>query len=173
MPWSQNVAVILRAGNTIINPSGMFSYAPSPGAGNLTSSSGATANGTDPYGNAYLAGQVTYNNAGSFWEALQNEGGALVWYESASSAGPWTSETSLGFTFSGGLGGLNINAPLGISGAINVPVTSPSITSLPSDNNSGSTWVSGERAFMNNNWVNNVNSNEANIVTQLVLAGIF
>lgn len=173
MPWSQNVTVVLRAGNTIISPSGMFSYAPSPGLGNLVSSAGVTADTTDQYGNAVLAGQVTYNNAGSFWEALQNEGGALQWYEAASEAGPWTAESSIGFTFSGGQGGLVFNAPLGISGTINFPVGAPSITSLPSDSNSGSTWVSGERAFMNSNWVNNVNGNEANIVTQLVLAGVF
>src|SRR6185312_698005 len=171
MPWSQNVAVVLRAGNTIINPSGMFSYSPSPG---LVNSAGVTADTTDQYGNAVLAGQVTYNNAGSFWEALQNEGGALTWYEAASEAGPWTNEAGIGFTFNNITGGgLVFNAPAGISGSITLPITAPSIASLPSDPNSGSTWVSGERAFMNSNWVNNINSNEANIVTQLVLAGVF
>lgn len=175
MPWSQNVAVVLRAGNTIINPAGIFSYEPSPGFGNLVSSSGAVTAGTDQYGNAYLDGQVTYSsNAGLFWSALQNSGATMTWYEAASSAGPWTSESAIGFSFNNITGGgLVFTAPAGISGAINFPVTAPSISSLPSDTNSGSTWVSGERAFMNNNWVNNINSNEANIVTQLVLAGVF
>jgi hypothetical protein len=46
------------------------------------------------------------------------------------------------------------------------------IQSLPNDSNSGSTWVSGERAFMNNNWVANVNFNFAVITTALQNAGI-
>jgi len=175
MPWSQNVTVVLRAGNTIINPAGMFSYEPSPGAGNLVSSAGAVSAGTDQYGNAYLDGQVTYSsNAGLFWSALQNNGGELTWYEAASEAGPWTSEAGIGFSFNNITGGgLIFNTPAGISGSITLPIAAPSITSLPSDSNSGSTWVSGERAFMNSNWVNNINSNDSNIVTQLVLAGVF
>lgn len=175
MPWSTNVAVQLQAGNTIINPSGMFSYSPSPGAGNLVSSVGVPSTVTaDQFGNAVLPGITNYANEGAFWAALNIFSGVLSWYEGASEAGPWTQETSIGFTFSvlSG-GGLLLQAPAGISGTLTLPIPQPSITSLPSDGNSGSTWVSGERAFMNSNWVNNVNSNEANTVTQLVLAGVF
>jgi hypothetical protein len=60
-----------------------------------------------------------------------------------------------------------------ISGTRVVPVGTPSMASLPADTNSGTTWVSGERAFMNNNWVNNVNSNFVAIVAALQAAGIF
>lgn len=175
MPWSQNVAVVLQAGNTIINPSGMFSYSPSPAAGNLVSSVGVPSTVTaDQFGNALQPGITNYFNAGSFWVALSIFDGAATWYEAASEAGPWTQEASIGFTFNNITGGgLVFNAPAGISGSVTLPITAPSTTSLPNDTNSGSTWVSGERAFMNNNWVNNVNSNEANIITQLFLAGIF
>jgi hypothetical protein len=174
MPWSANVAVQLQAGNTIINQTGSFSYAPTPAAGNLVSSTGLTADAVDQFGNQALAGSTDYHNAGSFWVALNIFDGAVNWYEGSSEAGPWTLETSLGFTFNNVTGGgLVITAPAGISGAVTFPVAQPSVTSLPSDTNSGSTWVSGERAFMNNNWVGNVNSNESNIITQLVLAGVF
>lgn len=175
MPWSQNVAVVLQAGNTIINPSGMFSYSPSPAAGNLVTSVGVPATVTaDQFGNSVLPGITNYFNAGSFWVALNVFAGQLSWYEAASETGSWTEEASIGFSFSNLTGGgLIFQAPAGISGSVTFPITVPSVTSLPSDTNSGSTWVSGERAFMNNNWVNNVNSNEANIITQLVLAGIF
>lgn len=174
MPWSQNVAVVLQAGNTIINPSGMFSYSPSPGAGNLVSSVGVASAGTDQFGNAVLPGITNYTNAGSFWAALNIFSGAIDWYEAASEAGPWTQEAGIGFTFNNITGGgLVISAPAGISGTFTLPITGPSTTSLPNDTNSGSTWVSGERAFMNNNWVSNVNSNEANIIAQLFAAGLF
>lgn len=174
MPWSQNVAVVLQAGNTIINPSGMFSYSPSPGAGNLVSSVGVPSTVTaDQFGNALQPGITNYFNTGSFWVALSIFDGALTWYEAASEAGPWTLESSIGFTFSGGLGGLVLSCPLGISGSFTLPITGPSTTSLPNDTNSGSTWVSGERAFMNNNWVTNINSNEANIIAQLFAANVF
>jgi hypothetical protein len=174
MGWSANVAVQLQAGNTIINQSGQFSYSSAPAAGNLVSSTGLAADTVDQFGNQALAGSTDYHNAGTFWVALNIFAGSVNWYKGSSEAGPWTLETELGFTFNAITGGgLVITAPAGISGAVTLPVTAASLTSLPSDNNSGSTWVSGERAFMNNNWVNNINSNENNILTQLVLAGVF
>jgi hypothetical protein len=46
------------------------------------------------------------------------------------------------------------------------------IATLPADGNSGTTWVSGERAFMNNNWVANINSNFGVIISALQSVGI-
>ena len=63
---------------------------------------------------------------------------------------------------------------LGTHAVSTIPVAgvSGSIATLPNDNNSGSTWVAGERAFMNNNWVANINSNFSTIITALQSAGI-
>ena len=63
---------------------------------------------------------------------------------------------------------------LAIGGAQALPLTNVAsqIVSLPSDTNTGSTWVSGERAFMNNSWVSNINLNFATIITALENAGI-
>src|SRR6185437_9077438 len=173
MPWSQNVAVILRAGNTIINPSGIFSYSPSPGAGNLVSSEGATAAGTDQYGNAYLPGQVSYTNAGLFWSAQQTDGATLTWYQASSEAGPWTAESSIGFSFNNITGGgLVFSCPAGISGTFTLPFTSPVISNLGHDNNSGSTFVSGERAQMNSIWADNANTSFSDILNWIVGSGL-
>lgn len=52
MGWQTVNAVILHAGNTIINPTGVFVYAGTPAAGNLVLAAAAVA-GTDQFGNAY------------------------------------------------------------------------------------------------------------------------
>jgi hypothetical protein len=55
-----SVATVFQAGNTIvINSAGEFVYSGVPGAGNLVASI-APGPGTDPYGNAYLAGFASY-----------------------------------------------------------------------------------------------------------------
>lgn len=58
------------------------------------------------------------------------------------------------------------------SSPIPVPNVSLLISSLPNDTNSGSTWVTGERAFMNNNWVALINQNTNAIISALQQAGI-
>lgn len=64
MPWSTNVAVQLQAGETIINPSGIFSYSPVPAAGNLFFSAAPVA-GTDSFGNSYLSLLNAYTSVAS------------------------------------------------------------------------------------------------------------
>jgi hypothetical protein len=91
-----SVATIFRAGNTIINDSGEFFYSPAPGAGNLISSSTSAA-GTDPYGNAYLAGDVVYGSSGGTQLAMQLSNAGVTFYSAASQAGPWGSGASMAF----------------------------------------------------------------------------
>jgi hypothetical protein len=150
-----------------------LAYSPSPGAGNMITSI-APGFGSDAYGNAYLPGTTSYFNTGaSLYFALSMASGAIAWYTSTTEAGPWTIVNSIGFSSTGEmflsassiqLG--NLSTPIPISGV------SGSIATLPNDTNSGTTWVSGERAFMNNQWVANVNANFTAIINALVNAGI-
>lgn len=87
--------VIVSAGNVF---SGVFVYNPSPGLGNLKEST-SSVNGTDPYGNAYLAGFVTYSNPnipGITWMAIQYTVAGMQAYSATSAAGPWSSNDSNG-----------------------------------------------------------------------------
>ena len=52
MGWQTEAVTVLFAGNTIINPSGIFIYSGAPAAGNLVAAI-APASGTDSFGNAY------------------------------------------------------------------------------------------------------------------------
>jgi len=58
-PGTTAAFVQLKAGNTIINAAGIFTYSGAPAAGNLIFSD-APASGTDPYGNPYLQGATAY-----------------------------------------------------------------------------------------------------------------
>jgi len=71
---------------------GVFDYNPTPALNNLVASE-AAANGTDPYGNAYLQGQTTYLQTGpTSFVALQNNGAQITFYTASSAAGPWTAQ---------------------------------------------------------------------------------
>lgn len=85
MPWSTNVAVQLRAGNTIINPNGVFTYSGTPAFGNLIETQTAAA-GTDSFGNAYLAGTTVYTAT----LAAQLSVAQINWYSAPGPGGPWT-----------------------------------------------------------------------------------
>jgi hypothetical protein len=65
---------VFQAGDTRITPAGIFVYSAAPAAGNLIASvtNGA---GTDPYGNAYVAGSVSYGSLGALTALV---GGRLV-----------------------------------------------------------------------------------------------
>lgn len=153
----------------VIGPAGEFFYSGTPALGNLILSV-ARAAGTDAEGNAYLAGTVSYL-PGSQYSASAMAGGALSFYTAPTAAGPWTQAGTLEISLTGASElFLTFDA---IGGTINVPASAPFIDTLPDDSNSGSTWVSGERAFMNNSWVAKVNSNFANLVAALQAAGIF
>ena len=63
MGWQVFSVVTLFAGDTIINPTGMFVYSGAPGSGNLIASIAPTS-GTDQFGNAYQAGVTSYTAGG-------------------------------------------------------------------------------------------------------------
>lgn len=63
---------------------------------------------------------------------------------------------------------VNLTPPMGA--IVNYPLS----TSVPTDTNSGTTWVSGERAFMNNNWVaaiNNISAALNNLIGEMINRG--
>ena len=148
----------------VINSSGAFFYSPSEAAGNLIASIAAAA-GADQFGNQYLAGVSSYG--ASF--ASQLGGGFVVLY-SGSQLGGWAAGAQVETDVSGDLVLDSVSGK--IIGNITTPQPAISISSLPTDTNSGSTWVSGERAFMNNNWVSPINSNFSAIKAALQAAGI-
>jgi len=82
---------------------GVFVYSPGPGFKNLITSIAAQ-DGTDPFGNAFLGGQVSYIQTGpNSFEALQNNGAQLNFYTATSAAGPWTNQYSLQSDASGNI----------------------------------------------------------------------
>lgn len=68
---------------------GFFLYAPTVGTGNLFASI-SPHGGTDPFGNAYLPGIVTYTNSGGTFYAFQITGINIQVSSAASAAGPYT-----------------------------------------------------------------------------------
>jgi hypothetical protein len=88
-PGARNV---IRARQVIISGpgSGLFVYSGTPATGNLNTSITAVA-GTDPFGNAYLAGDTIYWQAGGKFYALglATNFPGLVGYVSSSAAGPY------------------------------------------------------------------------------------
>jgi hypothetical protein len=135
----------------IINTSGAFFYSGTPAAGNLLASIANTA-GTDAKGNAYVQGTASYLT-GSTCYALANIGGAMVWYSASSEAGPWTYSGQLEI---GAAGELVIDFA-SIIGALNIPQSAPTGYPLPTDPNTGSSWATGERGYINN-CVNMINA---------------
>lgn len=155
----------------IINSSGAFFYSGTPAAGNLLASI-APAAGTDQFGNAYLQYITSYFASGGTAFAVQVAIG-IGFYTAPSQAGPYTTFASLGVQASPATLFVNFaNIQLGTSAVETIPAPAPSITTLPHDPNSGSTWVSGERAFMNTNWVDAINANFAAITSLLAAVGI-
>lgn len=74
----------------IVGSGGVFVYSSTPPAfGTLVQSIAATG-GTDPYGNVYLAGDVSYRPVAGMFDAAANFGGAVTLYTAATEAGPWT-----------------------------------------------------------------------------------
>lgn len=96
-PWSNQASTLIVLESDVAGFSGLFIYAGPPAAGNLIQSVAAAA-GTDPQGNAYLAGTVTYfqdTTISANWFAYQLLGGSTgigpfiqIW-TATSQAGPW------------------------------------------------------------------------------------
>jgi hypothetical protein len=177
MPWQVQAVPVLIAGNTIINPSGMFTYNPSPGAGNLVFSVANAGTTADSYGNTVIPdGACAYNGATA---AFLGEGSVQFQATAgkiAAGLGAQIVEVQDGqVSISSGATALTDTAcdVLIGSAAVGSGKTRfdcfaqrssfngsgwPSLGSAPNDANSGTTWVAGERTFMNNNWVAYMNS---------------
>ena len=117
-------------GPTIVGSDAFF-YDPSPGFGNLAQSITA-ADGTDQYGNAYIAGTSTYADNGSFWSAVVIADGVVTWYEASGPGGPWTSEAGIGFSWNSSTGGgliftgtagNSMSGDLSVTGSVTASVT--------------------------------------------------
>lgn len=173
MPWSANVAVQLQAGNTIINPNGMFVYSASgPGAGNLVFSVANDGVTADQFSNTVIGGGAcAYSGAAAAFlgqaslqlqttagaiaggfagQVFENINGQLMLASGGTSALDTQGTAILGSSAVGS-GKTRFDAFVQRASFNNSGYTNQG--TAPNDTNSGSTWVSGERAFMNNNWV--------------------
>jgi hypothetical protein len=101
MGWQTINAVVLHAGNTIVNPGGVFVYDPSPGAGNLVASMAPLAV-NDGLGNLAVPGVTNYGVIGGTLFAVSLQGSLVVWYTAPSEAGPWSSVGDLEALTTGG-----------------------------------------------------------------------
>lgn len=88
-PGTTAVFTQLRAGNTIINSTGVFTYSGTPAAGNLIASQ-APSSGTDSFGNNYLQGVASYGPA----TAIVMDGGFLEFY-TGSRLGGWSTAAEI------------------------------------------------------------------------------
>ena len=93
MGWESNSTfqVIIVPGTK----GGVFVYSGAPAAGNLVATI-AAANGTDAYGNAYVAGETSYKASTDV--AIQNSGAIISFLTEpggANGAGPWTSQGTM------------------------------------------------------------------------------
>lgn len=184
MPWSTIAAVQVIAGNTIINPNGLFSYsAAGPGAGNLVFSIANAGVTSDQFGNTVIPGGAAAYGTGSnvgYLASASLQFGVNSGDISNARAGKIDMAGSGTLRFlSGAQSGVDTQGEVDIlSGAATGNISTnrfqvqcttsffngigyTTLGTAQNDNNSGSTWVSGERAFMNNNWVaymNNINT---------------
>ena len=189
MPWSTIAAVQVIAGNTIINPNGLFMYNSSgPGAGNLIFSIANLGVSADAFGNAVQGGgaaaygttpqlaflstaslQFQVNsgdiNSGFAAEIAAASSGVLVLSSGQQSGLDANAQAFLTSSSASGIGRtqFSTNATQNIFNL----TTWADPGSVPTDNNSGTTWVAGERAFMNNNWVAYMNSVRTQLTTML------
>ena len=87
---STNIVVARRV--IIVGPDdGLFVYNGVPPAGPLIVSVASVA-GTDIYGNAYLAGVMSYGTVGPVFQASRLSGGGLDFLTATSAAGPYALE---------------------------------------------------------------------------------
>jgi len=195
-PGSPNVVrarlVIVFGPTGAVN--GVFIYQPgtAPGAGNGPVLSGTEAV-KDPFGNTTQPGWVSYASPGSgSWAALinsmlqlmvagafapaevnSNVAGQLILDSGAATGADSQAAVQVNSSAASGLGVrlvqlVSDQVQLNVSASQNIPVPAVAGFPLPNDNNSGTGWVSGERAFMNNSWIAPVNA----LYNALVAAGI-
>ena len=75
----------------VINSTGFFLYSATPAAGNLINSV-TNFSGTDSFGNHYLTGNASYNNAGGQAQAGVN---GVMFFYTGSLSGGWTQQGSI------------------------------------------------------------------------------
>jgi len=102
-----NIRGTFNGTNYTINSNGAFFYSGTPAAGNLIQSI-TNSTGTDPFGNAYLAGTTTYTTIGTVFAVNLNQN-AINWYSAATEAGPYTKVALIEQTGSGASASLAID----------------------------------------------------------------
>lgn len=114
MPWQQDFFPLLVV---VAGPgySGEFAYSPAPGTGNLIASVAASS-GTDPYGNAYVAGVISYSTIGGLAVAQGSQNGRIYFATAPSQAGPYVAASgqlrSIGSYLNGFTSGQDVNGNL-------------------------------------------------------------
>jgi hypothetical protein len=135
MGWQVENVTVLFAGNTIINPNGIFTYSGNPAAGNLVTSQTPAGTSQDPFGNQVIGGAVvSYDNATGVATALA---AGFVAFYAGSLAGGWTALSSVSGDSAGNLqvnaasqlqligsGGVSINGSSSTQSGSNGGVTS-------------------------------------------------
>jgi hypothetical protein len=107
---------------------GIFVYSGAPAFGSLTETLGISVAGTDGQGNAYLAGDTTYQNVSGTFVAFQKTAVSLTWLTAATAAGPYIS-TGASITYAtgtatlfikGGTNGITLQSGTTIQGGLTV-----------------------------------------------------
>lgn len=128
---------IIRARKIIVTGpgGGMFVYLGRPALGNLIETAGIAVRGTDIPGNAYLAGDTTYQKiSASQWQAANQNGQSVTFYYATSPAGPWNPIGTIAAAY------LNFPAQAGPLIELSVGLALPGLTFLvPSGDTSGTT----------------------------------
>lgn len=95
-PIARVVEIVITPGSVL---EGIFTYSSNPGAaGTLIASSNTAANGTDQYGNHYLAGTACYQTGFAF----AMNAGFIDWYTGSLSGG-WTVQAGIEIDVSGNM----------------------------------------------------------------------
>lgn len=112
MGWNDSLFPLLIVVATPSSFSGSFTYSPSTGPGNLITSN-AAGDGTDPYGNAYVHGLITYTTAAGLSVAYGLQDGNDYFATAPTYAGPYTVASgplrSIGSYANGFTSGLDVN----------------------------------------------------------------
>jgi hypothetical protein len=142
---------IVRARQVIVSGAneGVYSYSPTPGAGNLVATAGLNgASATDQYGNHVLAGNAVYDNGTG--SAIAMNGDLIVFYGGSLAAG-WTEQGSISAPGGTSLFFFFAAVQLNTSATATIPAAPPSITSL------GATWNATTATECNNNFTAIIN----------------
>jgi hypothetical protein len=96
MPWNTVIPTLIILQENAQGFTGIFGYNPAPGTGNLVYSE-SVGGGTDPFGNAYLAGTTTYKFQAGLYYALSIGGAGIAAYTASAASGPYTANSFFSF----------------------------------------------------------------------------